>query len=251
MPTMPDDAGKGRQMTNSRSRRPSALTILVAILIPAAAYLFFELGRYQAGYSMLDRQRQVEALQREAAEGRRTIDELTRQVAILETSRDIDRETYSRVERSLTELEANLQAQEEELAFYRGIISPPDGVPGLRIQSLEIDPAGGEQRYVLRLVLMQAVVHNRTVRGVVTLRLAGNRDGTAMTLPLDEVTAEDGLGEIEYEFRYFQGLERQIELPVGFEPTSVEVEVRPTEPREDPLTRSFEWAAVSGEGKGE
>ncbi|MBN1239072.1 MAG: hypothetical protein JXB36_11255 [Gammaproteobacteria bacterium] len=225
------------------------LAILVAILIPAGAYLFFELGRYEAGYSMLDRQREVEALQREAASSQRTVEELKRQVAILETSRDIDRETYAQVESSLTELEAKLQAQEEELAFYRGIISPPDGVPGLRIQSLEVDSAGVEQRYVLRLVLMQAVVHNRAVRGVVTLRVAGTRDGTAMTLPLDQIAADE-TGEIEFGFRYFQGLERTIELPVGFEPVTVEVEVRPTEPRDDSLTRSFDWAAVSGEGNG-
>jgi hypothetical protein len=242
--------GTDNEMTGG-NRRPLLLTGLVAILIPAGAYLFFELGRYQAGYSMLDRQREVSALQNAAAENERTMDELTRQLAILETSRNIDRETYSRVETSLTELETKVQSQEEELAFYRGIISPPDGVAGLRIQNLEIASASGEQRYVVRLVLMQAIVHNRPVRGVVRLRVAGTRDGVAVDLALEDLTADDGATEIEYGFRYFQGLEQSIELPDGFRPSTVEVEVRPTEPRGEPMTRSFQWAEVSGEGHGE
>jgi hypothetical protein len=230
--------------------RPSLLTALVALSVLAAAYLFFELGRYQAGYAVLDRQREVAALESAAAQNEATIDELKRQIAILETSRHIDRETYSRVETSLTELEARLQVQEEELAFYRGIISPPDGVAGLRIQNLEVASASGEQRYVVRLVLMQAIVHNRAVRGVVRLRVAGTRDGAAMSLGLEDIAGDQGVAEIEYGFRYFQGLEQSIELPEGFQPTTVEVEVRPTEPRGEPVTRSFQWAEVSGESRG-
>lgn len=235
-----------------KGRWPFLLAGVVAVLITASAYLFFELGRYQAGYSILDRQRQVDAFERAAADDEAEIEELKRRLAIAETSRDIDRETYARVETSLTELEAKLQAQEEELAFYRGIISPDDGVSGLKIQSLEVESTNSEQRYVIRLVLMQAIVHNRPVRGVVRLSVTGTRDGADMDLPLEELTADDNeITEIEYGFRYFQGLEQSVELPAGFEPRTVEVEVWPTEPRGDPLTRSFRWDAVGGDTFGE
>ena len=63
------------------------------------------------------------------------------------------------------ELQAQIQAQEEELVFYRGIVSPQDGVAGLRIQSLEVLPGDGENRYLLRLLLVQAIVHSRRVAG--------------------------------------------------------------------------------------
>lgn len=228
------------------TRRPLLIAGLAAVLIPAAAYLFFELGRYQAGYSMLDRQREVDEFVRVTAEQASTIDELKRQLAILETSRDIDRETYAQLELSLTDLEVKMQAQEEELAFYRGIISPPDGVAGLRIQSLEIVPANGQQRYTLRLVLMQAIVQSRSVAGVVRVRVGGSRDGEAVDLALEDLAEAEGEAELAYGFRYFQGLEQEFRLPEGFEPETVEVEVRPGEPRGEPLTRTFQWAAVSG-----
>ncbi|HEX7081736.1 MAG TPA: DUF6776 family protein [Gammaproteobacteria bacterium] len=227
--------------------RSMLLIGLAAVLIPAASYLLFELGRYEAGYSLLDRRREVEEHRRVTAEQARTIDELKRQIAILETSRDIDRETAAQLEDTLMELEAKLQAQEEELAFYRGIISPPDGVAGLRIQSLEVVPEHGEQRYTLRLVLMQAIVQNRRVAGVVRLRLTGARDGEELELSLEDVAADENVTELPFGFRYFQGLEQELELPEGFEPATIEVEVRPTEPRGEPLTRTFEWAEVGGD----
>ena len=227
-------------------RRTLLIAGLAAVLIPAAAYLFFELGRYQAGYSMLDRQREVGELRRVTSEQAGTIDELKRQRAILETSRDIDRETYAQLELSLTDLEGKIQAQEEELAFYRGIISPPDGVGGLRIQSLEIVPANGQERYTLRLMLMQAIVQSRSVAGFVRLRISGILNGEDVDLALEDLGEADGESELAYGFRYFQGLEQDLRLPEGFEPETVEVEVRPTQPRGEPLTRTFQWAAVSG-----
>jgi hypothetical protein len=49
-----------------------------------------------------------------------------------------------------------------------------------------------------------------------------------------------------YDFRYFQSIEQALVLPVGFEPATVEVEIWPREPRGERISRSFEWAAVTG-----
>ncbi|HEX7079981.1 MAG TPA: DUF6776 family protein [Gammaproteobacteria bacterium] len=221
---------------------------LATVLVLGAAYLVFELGRYEAGYSLLDHRNEVERLRTRVGEQAQRIEELERELAMLETSSEIDQETYAQLKVTLTELEAKLQAQEEELAFYRGIISPPDGQPGLRVQSVEVAPGNGEQRYVLRIVLMQAIAQNRKAAGVVRLSVSGNLHGEPQTLGLEELTGAAEVAELEYDFRYFQGLEQEITLPDGFEPLDIEVEVRPSEPRGEPLTQTFEWAAVSGVG---
>ncbi|SRR5690554_3986402 len=228
------------------TRRKQLLVGSAALLVLAACYLIFELGRHQAGYSLLEHRREGERLRERIAEQTETIDELRRELAIVTTSRNIDRETYARLERTLTELEAKLQAQEEELAFYRGIIQPADGNAGLRVQSVEVEPGADERRFVVRIVLMQAIAQNRRVEGVVKLGVAGRRDGTLERLDLAELTGDDAISEIEYGFRYFQGLEQELVLPVGFEPTTIEIEVRPKSPRGEPLTQAFDWAADSG-----
>jgi hypothetical protein len=215
-------------------------------LVAAAIYLSFELGRYQAGYSKLDERRQTAALQSALAGRDQVIEELRRQQAIFETSREIDRATYDQIETNLDQLQARIQAQEEELAFYRGIVSPNDGVVGLRIQDLEVLPANAEGRHLLRLILVQAIVHSQRVSGTVRLRLSGTLDDDAAEFDLAQLVADGEAGEIAYGFRYFQSLEQDLVLPVGFEPDTVVVEIQPREPRGESVTRSFQWAAVQG-----
>jgi hypothetical protein len=177
---------------------------------------------------------------------RATSDELRRQLAIFETSKEIDRETYSQVEANLADLQAQIQAQEEELVFYRGIVSPQDGVAGLRIQSLDALPADAENRYLLRLVLVQAIVHSRKVSGVVKLQLEGTRDGQTTSFDAVELAANRSDYDMDYEFRYFQGLECELTLPVGFEPARVNVEIWPNDARATKVNQSYEWSAITG-----
>ena len=216
------------------------------VLVLGVAYMLFEAGRYQAGYSLLGHRAEVEQLRRLSTEQLQTIDELKRQVALLSTSSEIDRETYAQLERMLAEREVRLQAQEEELAFYRGIISPPAGRAGLRVQSVELVPAGTDHRYVLRIVLMQAIAQNRRAAGIVRWRLSGSWNGAPAALDLAELTGSAEVAELEYDFRYFQGLEQELVLPDGFVPLAAELEVRPSEPPGEPLTQTFEWAALRG-----
>lgn len=222
-----------------------ALVGLVALVAAVSLYLVFELGRYQGGYSVLDHRRERAGLAAELAEERGISDELRRQLAIAETAGDIDRATYSQVESSLGELQAQIQAQEEELVFYRGIVSPQDRIAGLRIQSLEVLPSDGERRYLVRLLLVQAIVHNRRVSGAVKLQLEGVQDGQTAAFDAAEVVAPGQPYDMAYEFRYFQGIETELALPVGFEPQRVTVEIWPNEARAERINQTFEWAAVA------
>jgi hypothetical protein len=216
------------------------------VFLGAALYLSFELGRYRAGYSVLDARREAEALQELVAARDALIEDLRRQQTIHETSQEIDRETYAQVEANLDQLQAKIQAQEEELAFYRGIVSPGDGVAGLRIQDLEILPEDSEQRHILRLILVQAIVHNQRVKGSVRVRLSGTLGAELAEFDLEQLVGEGERHDLAYDFRYFQSIEQALTLPIGFEPATVEVEIRPREPRGEPIMRSFQWAAVSG-----
>jgi hypothetical protein len=225
-------------------RRSVAAYVFTAAVVLAAAYLTFELGRYRAGFAVLDHRRAVATLESRLREEQAVGDELKRQLAIAQTSGEIDRETYSRVEANLSDLQAKIQAQEEELVFYRGIVSPQDGVAGLRIQGVEALPGDAERRYLLRLVLVQAIVHSRRVSGSVKLQLEGIKDGQTAIFDAAELAVAESGYDMDYEFRYFQGLETEVALPLGFEPMRVNVEIWPNEARAERRTESFEWSAV-------
>jgi hypothetical protein len=234
-------AGELAQSMKAGIARPAALLVLIA----AGLFLCFELGRYQAGYSRLDAGRALQSYADQLEDRNRAIDELERRIAILQTSGEIDRETYSSVEANLGELQARIQAQEEELVFYRGIVSPGDGVAGLRVQNVEIVPGEGEATHTLRVLLVQAIVHNDRITGSVRVNLSGMRDGEAAVFALDDVGIESRATDIPYGFRYFQTLEMGLKLPEGFEPVSLEVQVWPRSPRGETIVQSFPWPVAA------
>jgi hypothetical protein len=233
-------------MTQGRGK-PIVIVVLAALVAAGALYLAFELGRYESGYSILDQRRERAASSERLATEQAASDELRRQLAIIETGSEIDAETYAQVKATLSDLQAQIQAQEEELVFYRGIVSPQDRVAGLRIQSLEVLPSDRERRYLLRLLLVQAIVHSRSVSGAVKLQLEGVKDGQTASFDVAELVAAGGPYDMGYEFRYFQGLETDLTLPVGFEPQRVTVEIWPSEARAERINQTFDWPASANE----
>jgi hypothetical protein len=230
----------------ARPSRPAWAYAAVALVAASCLYLAYELGRYQGGYSIVDHRRERADVAAKLVEEQAVSEELRRQLAIGETASDIDRATYAQVETTLADLQAQIQAQEEELVFYRGIVTPQDRVAGLRIQSLEALPSDGEGRYVVRLLLVQAIVHSRRVSGEVKLQLEGIQDGQTASFDAAELVLPGEPYDMAYEFRYFQGLEAELALPVGFEPQRMTVEILPNEARAERINQAFEWPAIAG-----
>lgn len=228
------------------SRRVVLFSAAALAVLVGAGYLVYELGRYQGGYSALDQRREQVALQQIISQQAADADELRRQITVLQTSQEIDRETYALVESNLSELQLRIQIQEEELAFYQGIISPEDGYAGLRIQSINFTATELEQHYILRVVLVQSISHDRRVTGVVRVHIEGSRAGEADELSPDEILIDAESGNIPYAFRYFQGLQGEVVLPADFEPDQVNVEIRPQGAGGRPILHSFEWSTVAG-----
>lgn len=225
-----------------RSHRPLRSRILLGALLIAlglGGWGLFEFGRVQGGYNWLHANARFGELEDELAALEDDNADLRAQVALLETSRQVDREAYQQVDASLADLQAQIQAQREELVFYRGIVSPEDGRSGLQVQELEIIPGEAARAYRLTLVLIRAIKHDRRVDGVVNFMVEGEQDGTLRSLGLSELGSEQG--QLEFNFRYFQDFEREIVLPEGFTPRKVHVEVVPKTRGVAAVSRTFDW----------
>ena len=222
--------------------RRRVLLVSGILLLGAAGYGLFEVGRYKGGFNVIEARSQRTALVSRVAELNKQTADLRQQVALLETSRTIDSEAYLLVDRNLAELQAKIQQQEEDLAFYRGIVSPADNVSGLRIQDFAVTQGRQESLFRLKLVLVQAIKHDRRVSGIVNLTVDGALNGEPMSFGLpDLVSSEDGGGELAYSFRYFQDFEREVMLPEGFTPDRVNIEVRPSRRSARTIRQSYDW----------
>ena len=238
-------APKTHLQTHGTGRTLLARGFLVLLAL-VVAYLVFEYGRISAGYNTIDAANERAALEAEIALRDARIAELEQEVALLETHREIDREAYREVENSLLDLQAKIQEQRDAIAFYRGIVSPADGRPGLRVQDFRLTRGAEARQFNLRLVLVQAMKHDRTVSGDVALSIEGSEDGNAKTYALTDLLPADASTDWPFSFRYFQDFDRQIVLPDGFTPERVHVEVRSRTRSIASIEETFAWATSQG-----
>ena len=223
-----------------------AARLLLGVLIVVCGYLVFEFGRIQANYNVVDAARERQAFTDRIAELQAEIVSLKESVALLETHADIDSEAYKEVEGSLTRLQATIQEQQDEIAFYRGIISPKDGASGLRVQNLRLSRGADERSYNVRLVLVQALKHDRKVSGDVNLTIEGTQDGASASYAYAQLLPDTAEGNWAFSFRYFQDFDREIVLPDGFTPERINIEVRSRTRSISSIEESFAWTNSLG-----
>jgi hypothetical protein len=220
--------------------RGRAFTIGAVVCLLVLLVGMFELGRYRSGYSKLAEMQHRRELAATIESLESENERLRQAVAAAELARDVDRKAYADVEKNLADLQAQVLKHREELTFYRGIVSPEDGIGGLRIQRFQVLPGGADQHYRLRLVLVQSMRQDAVVSGSVSIQIEGVRDNKPLELALAEAMGEPRAdAQLPFRFRYFQNLEQDIVLPPGFEPRAVNVEVRTS--KLSPVRESYPW----------
>ena len=222
------------------------LVSVVLLLVVVSAYLIFEFGRISAGYDIVDAGQERQAYEQQIMALDDQIVQLKQEVAMLETHREIDREAYKEVEGSLQALQAKIQEQRDAIAFYRGIVSPADGKSGLRVQDLKLTRGNAEREFNLRLVLVQAMKHDRKVSGDVALSVQGSQDGVETVYTLKQLLPAEAESAWPFSFRYFQDFDRQLVLPDGFTPERIRVEVRSKTRSIQSIEESYAWAMSQG-----
>jgi len=218
----------------------------LVLLVLIAGYLVFEYGRISAGYDTIDAANEHDELKAHIDTLDDEIEALQQDVAMHETHRKIEREAYKEVESRLITLQAKIVEQQDAIAFYRGIVSPADGKPGLRVQDFKLTRGGEEREFNLRLVLVQAMKHDRKVSGDVSVSVEGNEDGEVKSYALTDLLPADAEQAWPFSFRYFQDFDRQIVLPDGFTPERVHVEVRSRTRSISSIEESYAWATSQG-----
>lgn len=217
----------------------------IAVAVIVGGYLLFEFGRLQADYNIVDAIAEKQEFYDVISGLEDQIVGLKQEIALLETHREIDREAYQVVEANLTELQRKIQEQTEAIAFYRGIVSPKDGGRGLRVQDLKLTRGKDDRHYNVRLVLVQVMQHDRSVKGEVNFSLDGALNGVATSYKLEQLLPEDGNSSWPFAFRYFQDFDRELVLPEGFKPEKVNVEVISRTKSIASVKQSFDWLAGS------
>jgi hypothetical protein len=234
----------GNLVVRSHAPKRRAVLLGAAVLLALAVlYAAFELGRYDAGFRVVDSVRgalsasaRIRSLEAENEKQRS-------QLEAAEVARRVDREGYKQVERSLGDMQSQIARLNQDLSFYRGLVQP-DSVIHVKVQQMQIVPETGLGQYHLKFVLMQTGKPDKEVAGSALITIDGLQQGKPSSVTLGQIASSRRVS-LAYSFRYFQDYDEPIQLPQGFEPTRVGIEIHSGKDR-DPshsFRQAFVWKA--------
>jgi hypothetical protein len=239
---MVDSFGKLVVRTHAPRRR-AVLLCLTVLVILVVLYGAFEFGRYEAGFRVVDSVRgalaasaRIRDLEAENARQRT-------QLAAADVARRVDNEGYKQVQRSLGDMQSQIARLNQDLSFYRGLVQP-DSLIHVKVQQMQILPEAAAGQFRLKFVLMQTGKPDKEVGGNAAITIEGLLHGKPSSLSFAQVSPNRRVG-LAYSFRYFQDYDEPIQLPQGFEPARVGVEIRSSKDRDasHSFRQAFVWKA--------
>ncbi len=232
-----------RDMPPGRRRLLGAVAVIAVL---GGSWGLYELGRYHAGYNLVEARSERHQLMGERDELQQRVRQLREEKVALERARDIEAQAHEEVQADLKELQDEILELKEELAFFRGIVSPGDMASGLRIQSFNVRKNPRTDAYRYQVVLTQVLKNDNFTSGTVDMEIEGIRErgGEKATLSLSDVSVPSD-DRLHFRFKYFQEFEGDLELPEGFVPFRVTISVNPSGRRYDPIEETFDWPVGS------
>jgi hypothetical protein len=218
------------------------ITIVLLLLVVAGGiYGMFEFGRYRAGFDVVAGLKERATLQKEIDTQEATISELRAKVAQLESSTVGQTREREEVQRTIGDLQAQVARANQELAFFRGIVTQNANSAEVKIQQARMVATSTANKFRVRVTLVQPMKPDSVVSGVVVLSVDGEVDGKPGRA--DFATLSGGKRrEIPFTFRYLENIEEEITMPPGMKPEQLLVEVRSNRRGSEPVQQSYVWS---------
>jgi len=218
-------------------------TILIIIACVIGAWAAFTWGYNRAGYENELLIQQQDGLVDQIEHLSEKNSKLRNKYTHLERSTFLDKQAFSDVDTTLHDLQDEILELKEEIAFYRGIVSPVETASGLNITSMEVISLGNNSGYHFKLVLTQVMKNDKTVKGKASLSVDGILDGTQKTLSLKQLSGGH-IKQLKLKFKYFQNFEGDIVFPKNFIPSRLIVNIYPKGKGRSRIKKTFRWSDI-------
>ena len=228
-------------VTTYAPTRRMITTIVLVLLVAGGVYGMFEFGRYSAGHDAYAALLQRADLQDKIDAREATISDLRAKVAQLESSTVGQTREREEVQRTIEDLQAQVARANQELAFFRGIVTQNANSAEVKIQQARMLATAAANKFRIRVTLVQPMKPDTVVSGVVVLSVDGELDGKPGRA--DFATLSGGKRrEIPFTFRYLENIEEEITMPPGMKPEQLLIEVRSNRRGSAPVQQSYVWS---------
>jgi len=135
----------------------------------------------------------------------------------------VDRQAVIEVQDMLVGLrEINAQL-EEDVLFYRQIMSPENDESGLAIGQLDLSATEEENRIRYHIELKQLANNENVISGYANVNILGMQEGSEVSFPLRSIAVDENQLDIRLQLRYFQNIEGELIIPENFVPETVQI----------------------------
>lgn len=227
-----------------RARRRRVFGLLLVLCIPLAFYAGIWWQHYtQPAVTVgqpVESERDEQLL--------RDLEELRQRVAVLSSAEKLSQQANEQSRLSIKLLEEQIYKQQQDLAFYKGVLAPASRREGLRIRAFELQATDTPELFRYKILLSRVGKGEAPLEGQLHVSIVGKQGEQDVTLELAALSADlpDALPEqpITFVFKHFQAIPEagrfaELKLPEGFVPR--EIKVRAEVQGEKPLLRTFKW----------
>ena len=204
--------------------------VLLVVYIGGKRYVAKELIKARENISLLEAD--LRATQAELDSDKTGKAVAVQEAAVLQQANDLLRAS----ERQRQDEIASLKA---DLAFYRRLGVASGSNAGLAIHHVELRRTDAPRVFELVFTLTQNIRWASVIKGNIDITIDGIKNGEAIHLNKSQLLPENN-GDMKFEFKYFQQLERLITLPEDFEAKHLILELDP-EDSTNSVEQSINW----------
>lgn len=233
-----------RPSNRSHERRLRVALILLLMAVPSAFYL----GSWWQVSAMHAEGIESQALQARLDEQAQELDELRQRMAVLSSGEQLAQQSNEQSRQTIKLLEEQNFKQQQELAFYKGVLAPDSRADGLLIRTFDIHPTEHAGLFRFKIMLSRVGKDDKPMQGRLHVQVDGRQAGKAKSLQLAQLSSDlpDGSTDqsIPFTFKHLQAIPEggrlgELQLPEGFEPQQVRIKADVEGGK--PVERQIEW----------
>jgi cell division protein FtsB len=217
-----------------------AIAVPFVIVIGMAVMWAYDSGLELAGFHRGKAEKELSELHDRVAFLEEENTKLTNQVAAYERQGQIERASDIEVSTQVKNLNDENARLKEDLLFFQNLPLTGAREAELSMHRMKIEPDLLPGEYHLRMLLVQSVQQRgREFRGNMQLVVNGMQDGNKVVLQFPQSESEQEVESYQLSFKYYQRVDKVIQLPPEMTLENVEVRVFKKGMQEPKITRTI------------
>ena len=225
-------------------RRAWLARLGIGALLLSVPLAFFG-GRWSTGAD--NARSEAEAQRQEAliGEQKTELERLRTEVEVLRSGERLGQQAIEQSRQTIKLLEEQVFKQQQDIAFYKGVVAPASKTDALEIRAFEVQGTDNPLRFRYKVMLSRLGKDERKLDGRLKVRISGKRAHKDASYDLEQLSPELGKTGLSISLRHFQSIPEagrfaELELPKNFIPTLIDVRAE-LNGQSKPLQRRFDW----------